>query len=570
MSSETQAVSEVPDDYFRRFNGAVWSMDPVVATSDASEAVVRKLFDTLLHHPNGELEIELQLAREFSVSEDFRTYRFKLEEGIPFHDDSYGTVTADDVVYSFERVAASPNSRQADFVTDALAVKHDTDDDGEYVPGSLAVEAVDDHTVTVELERAFHSAEDIFAHSALAILPEGLVDDVPGYDGDVDQETFAEQPVGTGPFQFESWSRDRPHGGDEIRVARFDDYHGDGPSIGGISWLAGLSGSKRYELLLDGEVDMSGIPNVEYDAEKVTIARTDEDGCDYGRYGPLENGETLNYAAILPLTTSYIGFNTQNVPKPIREAVAYAINQHRVLDEVFSGRRALSYHLTPPPLFPDGLNAATEHSKCEYPYGYNESRLAEARERVADAGYDGNNPYILRFTTHTSQDRERLSDYLSELLPQINVEVKSELIGTHEMLNKASAGEVEMYFHGWVADWPAADNFLQLLDPDHSNTDLDDPVSYTDWRDTSAANRAERAWDQIQRSSAPTDRDEKDRHRAYLEMEEANWEDVAILPLYHYVTESIWYDEVEVPSAGPLDISRQQHTEVRLSDERIE
>jgi hypothetical protein len=74
----------------------------------------------------------------------------------------------------------------------------------------------------------------------------------------------------------------------------------------------------------------------------------------------------------------------------------------------------------------------------------------------------------------------------------------------------------------------------------------------------------------VQRSSAPTDEDEQDRRRAYREMEEANWEDVAILPLYHYVTESIWYDDVEVPAAGPLDISRQQHTEVRLSDERTE
>ncbi|MFB6193893.1 MAG: ABC transporter substrate-binding protein, partial [Halobaculum sp.] len=90
---------DVPAGYLRRVNATVRTLDPVAAVADSSEAVVTKLHDGLVHHPNGELTPEPLLAAD--LDRDGETYTVRLREA-RFHDGR--PVTAADVVYSFERV----------------------------------------------------------------------------------------------------------------------------------------------------------------------------------------------------------------------------------------------------------------------------------------------------------------------------------------------------------------------------------------------------------------------------------------------------------------------------------
>ncbi|WP_231727943.1 ABC transporter substrate-binding protein, partial [Haloferax profundi] len=90
-------------------SGTLTSFDPIVGTDSDSVAVVENLFDGLTTFPNGETTAELQLATDVSISSDGRTYTLSLREDATFHDGS--PVTASDIVYSWERLAASDNSR---------------------------------------------------------------------------------------------------------------------------------------------------------------------------------------------------------------------------------------------------------------------------------------------------------------------------------------------------------------------------------------------------------------------------------------------------------------------------
>ena len=179
-------------------NDTITTFDPIQNTDTAGGVVIRQMFEGLTKYPNGEPKTENSLASEIEVSDDFTTYTVTLEDGITFHDGS--ELTAADVVYSWERLAQSENSNRTYFILDSLGVAHETSD-GSYQPGSIAVEATSDTELTIELSEPFHSSMEMMAYSSFAVIPEGIVGDIEGYDGEMDQSEFAtSDPVGTGPF----------------------------------------------------------------------------------------------------------------------------------------------------------------------------------------------------------------------------------------------------------------------------------------------------------------------------------------------------------------------------------
>jgi len=105
------------------------------------------LYDGLLRWLDNPAKLEPWLAESYTVSEDGKTYTFKLRKGAKFHDGS--EIKASDVVYSMERILAQKGQSYplfADLVT----------------PGST--KALDDYTVQFNLTKA----SAIF----LAVVPE--------------------------------------------------------------------------------------------------------------------------------------------------------------------------------------------------------------------------------------------------------------------------------------------------------------------------------------------------------------------------------------------------------------
>ncbi|MFW5919882.1 MAG: ABC transporter substrate-binding protein, partial [Halanaeroarchaeum sp.] len=133
--------------------GSIQTLDPTNAKG--SGAGYNQYNQQLMYFPDGQYPPEPALATGHEVSDDGLTYTFDLREGVTFHDGS--EFTADDVVYSYRRLAESSNSRNKDdIVGDTMTIDHEkdaslsepTDEEtlDDVVPESLAVEAVDDYT----------------------------------------------------------------------------------------------------------------------------------------------------------------------------------------------------------------------------------------------------------------------------------------------------------------------------------------------------------------------------------------------------------------------------------------
>jgi peptide/nickel transport system substrate-binding protein len=562
---EGETSGEPPEDNeLKLINSTMSTMDPIKATDTASGVVIQQVFDSLMNYPNGEIEVEGQIADGYDISDDFTTYTINLKEGVKFHNGD--EVTAQDFVYSWERLAASEHSHRAYFVLSSIGVVHETDDEGGYKPGSMAVSAEGDYTLKMELEEPFHATTEMLAYTAFAALPEGILGDVDGYDGEMDHDEFGtENPIGAGAFEFDTWESNN-----EARVTTFDDYHGDVANVDGIHWNISSSSDAIYQYgVVNQNADMvtnEQIPTPKYDPNKISVDETDDLGREVGTYGDTKSGATMDYVGYPTINAFYIGFNTDEVEKPVRQAAAYALNQQEALEQVFKDRGETSYHFTPPAIYPGGPDAYTEHAENNYPYGYNETKLDKAKEVMEEAGYGSDNQFEFTFTVYeSSKTWPELGKLLRDKLQTAHINMEIEKAPFSTLLQRGRNGKLEAYSLGWIMDWPAPDNFLQLLNPANTDTSKDSPMSYINWSDTDASQQATDAWETIQNNPAPSDEAEQARNESYVSIEEANWEDVGFLPTHHRMDQRFKYDWVDSPRFGGAGFSRQMHNEVSLT-----
>jgi len=519
------------------------NFDPVQIKGDGSQRVSDHVFSELMTLPRGDgaqLTPEAQLATDYELSADGRTYTFSLREDVTFHDGSQ--LTAQDVVYSWERLAASDNSQESPVILEGgFQIAHETTTetvDGEeqevYEPGTLQVEAVDDYTLEATLESPFFDALFWFAYGSLSPIPEGIVGDIAGYDGEMEYAEFSSQaPVGTGPYQIENVET-----GTQVSLVAADDYHGEAPGPDRIELQVVQNADTRYRRAAERNVDVFQLPNSRFDPSKVSIDETLSLGQEVGSYGPLSNGETVNYSTWDEAYTAYFIFDCSRVERPVRRALNYAVNQENFVDQGFKGVGEPAYHQAPPSVYPGGKEAYDRHAQENFPYGYREARIDEARSLMEEAGYTSDNPAELTLTVYNDRNPDayaRIADLIRTKASAINLELTVETAPFGTIIDEAISGNLDMYTLGNGLEYPSPADMLKFGRPYEGNL--------VRWREdpSDASERAAAAWETIQSNLGPGADAEEARAEAFVEMEEAIWEDAIYLTNYHPRGQQFWY-----------------------------
>ena len=536
------------------------SFDNIRTKGDGSEAITYQIYAGLMTYGLGEFEPVGELAEDYTISEDGTVYEFDLREGRTFHDGS--EFTAHDIVYSWERLVGSPNTQEARHITTDIPVDHDVDAESpgdaaypdDYVPGSLAVEAVDDHTLRMELRAPWHSVLEKLTIGEVEPIPEGLVDDAPGYDGEMGFEEFeSSPPPGLGPFEFVEYQE-----GSHARLEAFDDYYGEGPHVDAIEMTVLADDDGRYQRALGGDVDIFEIPETQYDDSAVEIDTETQLGVRTGTY-ELENGETVNYGEWQDVYTAYIINNAERVPKHVRQAMAYTLNQHQIVDEAFNGLGVPSYMYTPPTVYPGGPEAYMEKAREEYPYGFDERLPGEARDLMESNGHDADDPFELTFTTFSDRQPnayDRLANLMREQLGPVHIDVSIEQVPFNTIIDRAIGGELDSFSLGNSIDYPEAQDTLRYA--------RGDPNDFSRWYGTESAERAADIWEnEVLANPGPSEGAVEAREQAYIEMEEANWEEVPDIMLYHPVETEYWSEDLEYEPPSTA-FHRQQYNHARF------
>ena len=199
-------TAQVADELIVLTGSDASTFDPHFCTDSATEIFNKNIFNNLVRF-NEEMEIEPDLAKEWSVSEDQLTWTFKLEEGVKFHD---GTdFNAEAVKTSFERVLDESLGSPRRSVLAAIT----------------KIEAVDEYTVNISTDVPCGALLQQLCHPVAAVIsPKSLED----YGEDI-----STHPVGTGAFKFVEWKT-----GEELVLERNTDYFKGAPAVEKVFLLA--------------------------------------------------------------------------------------------------------------------------------------------------------------------------------------------------------------------------------------------------------------------------------------------------------------------------------------------
>ncbi len=335
-------------------DGEVESIHPSLAYSGRDWSVVNSIYDSIVTIDGTGAVVPL--AAEAFESDDATVFRVRLREGLTFHD---GTpVTAETVRFSWEFLMDSGSS-----VIDVFGVIDD-----------VAVEGELDGTIVCAEPAPWLPAQ---LATWMMLVPDGYT-----------EEQALVDPVGTGPYQFESGDS-----GQELRLGRFEGYQ-----LGDVKGEA-LADSVTFRVVPDAATRVADIAT-----GTAHIAANVPD--DFREEMEGQGADVLDD----PLVGSWwirIGTDVEPFDDPrVRRALNYAV------DTVTIGEALLGPETRPlGSIFPDERSPGFLEEL--EPYAYDPDR---ARELLLEAGVEEGMPLELEITQSARLDvAEAVAGYLSDI-----------------------------------------------------------------------------------------------------------------------------------------------------------
>lgn len=370
-------------------NNDIRSLDPHNTNDMASAAALIHIYSTLVT-VNNDGELVGDLAESWEQTSD-RDWKFKLHEGVKFHD---GTeLKASDVKFSIEREKDSPQVQY-------LVEKIDT------------VEVVDDYTFVFHLSEPYSALLGNLVHEGSSILSEKAVTAA----GD----KYKDHPIGTGPLKYVEWVPNN-----RLVMEKFVDYFG-GPyfkepgKAERITFKVIPEGTSRTIALETGEVDFV------QKLESADIKR-------------IEENPDLKTMERVSISVEQLGFNVEMAPFDnllVRQAISHAVNKQAIIDVVLEGRGQVLNSL-----MGRGIPGFNENVKG---YDYDVER---ARELMKEANFEDG--FTVKLVANGDL-RNRTAQLIQSDLSQIGINVEIELLEYGAYLDAVNTGKYPMHIAGWT------------------------------------------------------------------------------------------------------------------------
>ncbi len=318
--------SKDPTTYVVATFGEPETLDPALAYETAGGEILQNIYETLIFYNKGNVnEFIPQLATEWTISEDGKTYTFTIRKGVKFHEG--GDLTPEDVAYSFQRglLQGGTHSPQwllsepffgvgvddiaivvevaqqlgVEAIQDGISGEELAAAPGELYDNTEAMKAVDPAilkgvceavkarivaddaagTVTFHLNQPWGPFLATIAQTWGSAMDKEWVIEKGGWDGSCDtwanyygmaseNDPFTPIANGTGPFKLDHWTP-----GQEIVLVRNENYWRTEPA-----WEGGPAGPAKLERVVIKKVDEWGTRFAMFqagDADWVAVNRQD-------------------------------------------------------------------------------------------------------------------------------------------------------------------------------------------------------------------------------------------------------------------------------------------------------
>ncbi|OGS21803.1 MAG: hypothetical protein A2252_06655 [Elusimicrobia bacterium RIFOXYA2_FULL_39_19] len=449
--------------------------DPAYAEDLYSHTAMAQIYETLLQYAYLErpYKVEPLLADGMpEISKNGLTYTFKIKKGVIFQDDkcfpgSKGReLTADDFVYSFKRIADMNTRSTGWWVFDGRIeglneFREKTKDSPktDYTIDVAGLKAVDKYTLRFKLTKPHPQFLYTLTMMYTAVVANEAVETY--------GQEFLNHPVGTGPYKLTKWTRNSRIIFDKNPTFRQEFYPVTGettdktngllvdtgkqiPFIDRIVYIVYLEEQPLWLNFLKGNIDRSGIPKDSYssaiNASKELMPELQEKG--------------IKLWKVPMLDVTYTGFNMEDPVLgknlKLRQAICLAHDINKVIDLFYNGRAIPAQGPIPPGL--DGYDP-------EFKNPYQSFDLEKAKQLLDQAGYpEGKGLPALAFEASGSGTIDRQwAELFKKEMEAVNIKVNVNYNTWPEFLDKLNKKKGQIYGLAWGADYPDAENFLQLF-----------------------------------------------------------------------------------------------------------
>ena len=386
------------------------SLDPAKAFEFSGVGIDAQIYDRLLDFPAGKYDKpELSLAKSYDVSPDGKTWTFHLRDDVKFH--SGNPLTADDVVYSFQRVVILKD--QPSFILTQFGITPDS------------VKAVDKHTVQVTLDKKY--AGGIFfaclAAGVSSIVDSQVVkqhvqktDKYP--EGDMGLTWLARNSAGSGPFRLVKWEK-----GDRVILDANPNHFRYPPKVKRVVIKEINEATSRRLQVEKGDIDIAWemYPDQIKELKKNPDLRIES------------SPATIIY---------YVGMNVTKGPladNRVRTAIRHAIDYNGIIENIMGGAARPTNSFIPEG-FAGYQNVA-----------YYRQDLEKARQLLKEAGYpDG---FEISMDHGDQTPNPEIAQALQNSLARVGIKVKLNKLISAQLWPRYRAQQHELILARWGPDY---------------------------------------------------------------------------------------------------------------------
>lgn len=415
------------------------SLDPHVEYDSATFGITQNVYETLAYYNGEDAKTPVGvLATSWDHNDNYTVWTFHLRNNVTFHDGTAFNASA--VKYSFDRgvLLNNPDGCYSGLLTtffkggDEWMASNHTQADADAYLANQAVKVINDSTVQITLARPYPDWPYVVTFPGTAIVSPSFEKAHGGYTiNGFANTTYKENMCGTGPFKFQSWTHE-----DRIVLVRNDNYWQTPAKASQVIVRNVPDYNTRLMALQNGEADIIYVP--------------------MKNYPQIKNLTGINYKIYNDtLTVNFIGMYEGKAPfnnSDVRKAFVESFDAQTYLANVSYGFGALPHGVVP-----KGLKGYNE-SIVSSPYNTTDAKLL-----LQKAGFSKDKPTTLviafnKGNTGRQTQALMLKSTIESYDLGITIDIQELTWGT--LLDKQKKGDLDMFTLGWIADYPAADDFI--------------------------------------------------------------------------------------------------------------